>query len=85
MQDLLGDPIDFSRMAPQLAATLIYDLADREPPGSAERARLYALAGQHAAKARAQAARLAAAHARRAERQAETIAYIKRAAWVVPA
>jgi hypothetical protein len=85
MKDLLGDPIDWSRVAPQLAATLIYDLADREPPGSAERARLYALAGQQAAKARAQAAKRAAADACRAERQAETIARIKRATWVVPA
>jgi hypothetical protein len=85
MQDLLDDPIDWSRMAPRLAATLIYDLADREPPGSAERARLYRLAGQKAAMARAQAAKRAAEDARRAERQAETIARIKRATWVVPA
>jgi len=85
MQDLLGEPINWDHYAPQTAAEMIYDLADREPRGSAERARLQAMAGRYAAKARAAAAKQAARDARILARNAEDIARIKRASSSVPA
>jgi hypothetical protein len=85
MQDLLGQPVDFDSFPPQRAAELIYDLADLEPRGSAERTRLYALASRYALAARTAAAKAAAAEERRQARAAEDIARIKRASHAVPA
>lgn len=85
MRDLFGNPIDWNALPAAEAADQLYTLADRAPCGSEERARIFALAGRYAARARAAAEKEAIAAARRAECAAEDLARIKRATWAVPA